>query len=588
MVRSPDSGVTWRDVMSLCAGYWFREPATLFAVAALLAGLVTSELVTPILLGEVVSSIGAKVAVVASLILLGGVAVSMGAQVVLKQILDRVWNGYAARSMQRIQMDAFGRVQRFSSDWHANTFAGATVHRLSRARWALDMIGQIVWIRLATPILLTIGLGVALSLRLPAAGAAFFFVVFIYVAVSLVIATKWVRPANLVAASADSHLTGAVADCITNNAVVKAFGAEAREDAHIGDIASTWRDVAVRSFNRATDMSAIQQGIWVVLQIGVLGLLVVGREGVTAGDITFTIAASFQLAGHLRSVGGDIRVLQRAFGEFADAVEFLRLPLQVSDPALANPMRRGDGEIVFDSITFGYGASAPLYANFSIRIAPGERVGLVGPSGSGKSTFVKLLQRLYDVDSGAIRIDGADISSVAQAELRQSIAIVPQDPSLFHRSLADNIAYGRPGATFEEIVVAAKRARAHDFIRRLPAGYETLVGERGVKLSGGERQRVALARAFLADAPILVLDEATSSLDTITERHIQDAIEELMRGRTTIVIAHRLSTVRAMNRILVFDEGRVVEQGAHAELISRPQGRYRDLHLLEQDLGMIA
>ncbi|KAF0185227.1 MAG: hypothetical protein FD124_2118 [Alphaproteobacteria bacterium] len=588
MARSTSRSVTWRDVMSLCAGYWFREPATLFSVAILLAGLVTSELVTPILLGEVVGSIGARAAVAASLVLLGGVAVSMGAQVVLKQILDRVWNGYAARSMQRIQMDAFGRVQRFSADWHANTFAGATVHRLSRARWALDMIGQIVWIRLATPILLTIGLGVALFFRLPAAGAAFFLVVLIYVVVSLVIATMWVRPANLVAAAADSRLTGSVADCITNNAVVKAFGAEVREDDHIGEIANHWRDVAVRSFNRATDMGAVQQGIWVVLQIGVLGLLVVGREGVTAGDITFTIAASFQLAGHLRSVGGDIRVLQRAFGEFADAVEFLRLPLQVSDQSSVRPMARGAGEIVFDNVTFRYGQSDHLYSSFSIRIAPGEKVGLVGPSGSGKSTFVKLLQRLYDVNGGAIRIDGADIASVAQAELRRSIAIVPQDPSLFHRSLSGNIAYGRPSAKPEEIVEAARRARAHDFICRLPDGYDTLVGERGVKLSGGERQRVALARAFLADAPILVLDEATSSLDTITERQIQDAIEELMRGRTTIVIAHRLSTVRAMDRILVFDEGRVVEQGAHAELISRPQGRYRDLHLLERDLGKIA
>ncbi len=588
MARATDKTVTWRDVMAICASYWFRQPSSLFAASILLAALVVSELLTPILLGEVVASIGAKAAVDASLILLTAVAASMCSQVVLKLMLDRAWNVHSANTMKAIQLDAFGRVQRFSSHWHANTFAGATVHRLSRARWALDMIGQIVWIRLATPTLLTIGLGVALWIRMPAAGAAFFAVVAVYIAVSVIVAANWVRPANLIASAADSRLTGAVADAITNNPAVKAFGAEAREDAHIGAIAENWREVALRSFHRATDMGAIQQGIWVVLQVGVLALLVVGREGVTAGDITFTVAASLQLGGHLRSVGGDIRVLQRAFGEFVDAAEFLQLPLQVLDASTPVPMPRGAGEIVFDTMSFSYGTGDALYERFSIHIAPGERVGLVGPSGSGKTTFVKLLQRLYDVDGGIIRIDGVDISSVKQAELRRAIAMVPQDPSLFHRSLADNIAYGRPHATHAEIVESARRARAHDFISRLPDGYQTLVGERGVKLSGGERQRVALARAFLADTPILVLDEATSSLDTITERQIQEAIEELMRGRTTIVIAHRLSTVRAMDRILVFDKGRVVEQGAHAELISRQQGRYRDLHLLERDLGKIA
>src|SRR5690606_21726192 len=195
--------------------------------------------------------------------------------------------------------------------------------------------------------------------------------------------------------------------------------------------------------------------------------------------------------------------------------------------------------------------------------------------GSGKSTFVKLLQRLYDVAGGRILIDGQDIGGVTLESLRRAIALVPQDPALFHRSLAENIAYGRPEATQAEIEAAARRARAHDFIAALPQGYDTLVGERGVKLSGGERQRVARARAFLADAPILVLDEATSSLDSVTEAEIQSAIEELMQRRTTIVIAHRLSTVREVDRILVFDGGAVVEQGTQAELLARPSGAFR-------------
>ena len=225
-------------------------------------------------------------------------------------------------------------------------------------------------------------------------------------------------------------------------------------------------------------------------------------------------------------------------------------------PAGARPIRIGDGEIDFDHVTFHYGSHrVPLYRDFSVSIRPGERVGLVGHSGSGKTTFVKLIQRLYDVNKGRILIDGQDIASATQASLRSQIAIVQQEPILFHRSLAENIAYGRPGASQAEIEHAAKLASAHDFIVGLPKGYATLVGERGVKLSGGERQRVAIARAFLADAPILILDEATSSLDSESEVLIQQAMERLMQGRTTLVIAHRLSTVRALDRLLVFDRG---------------------------------
>ncbi|MGN6488224.1 MAG: ABC transporter ATP-binding protein, partial [Devosia sp.] len=216
-------------------------------------------------------------------------------------------------------------------------------------------------------------------------------------------------------------------------------------------------------------------------------------------------------------------------------------------------------------------------------IRPGERVGLVGHSGSGKTTFVKLIQRLYDVTGGRVTVDGVDIRDVEQASLRSQIAIVQQEPVLFHRSLAENIAYGRPEATRGEIIEAAKLANAHEFIEALPKGYETLVGERGIKLSGGERQRVAIARAFLSDARVLILDEATSSLDSESELLIQQAMDRLMVGRTTLVIAHRLSTVRALDRLLVFDGGRIVEEGTHPELVKRQGGIYR--RLFERQAG---
>jgi ATP-binding cassette, subfamily B, bacterial len=253
-------------------------------------------------------------------------------------------------------------------------------------------------------------------------------------------------------------------------------------------------------------------------------------------------------------------------------------PLGIDDKPGAPPIVIDRGDIQFENMTFRYGAGQrPLYENLALRIAPGERVGLVGHSGSGKTTLIKLIQRLYDVSGGRITIDGQDIALVQQASLRSQIAIVQQEPVLFHRSLAENIAYARPGATRAEIERAAKQASAHDFIAALPHGYDTLVGERGVKLSGGERQRVAIARAFLANAPILIFDEATSSLDSESEVLIQQAMERLMEGRTTVVVAHRLSTVRALDRLLVLERGRVVEEGSHETLIRRENGLYRRL-----------
>ncbi len=234
------------------------------------------------------------------------------------------------------------------------------------------------------------------------------------------------------------------------------------------------------------------------------------------------------------------------------------------------------GAIEIDNITFAYADSSEVFSDFSLSIPAGQKVGLVGHSGSGKTTITKLLLRFLDVDNGSIHIDGQDIRYVSQNDLRSKIAYVPQDPLLFHRSIAENIAYGRPDATHEEIVAVAKRAHAHEFIERLSHGYNTLVGERGVRLSGGERQRIAIARAMIKDAPILLLDEATSALDSVSERHIQHAFTDLMKGRTTIVIAHRLSTIQSMDRIVVFERGEIVEDGTHETLIKK-DGVYANL-----------
>jgi ATP-binding cassette subfamily B protein len=308
----------------------------------------------------------------------------------------------------------------------------------------------------------------------------------------------------------------------------------------------------------------------------------------TPGDVTLIVTSYFVVHGYLRDVGQHVANLQRGVNEMEEMVSLQSEPLGIADRPRAPALCVRRGAIVFDRVSFTYGPQLnPLFTDFSLRIPPGERVGLVGHSGSGKTTFVKLLHRLYDVTGGRILVDGQDISLVRQQSLRAQLALVPQEPVLFHRSLAENIAYGRPDATRSEIEEAAFLANAHEFISVLPKGYATLVGERGVKLSGGERQRIALARAFLANAPILVLDEATSSLDSESEAAIQDAMERLMVGRTSIVIAHRLSTVRMLDRILVFDHGRIIEEGTHDSLVRKLGGTYQRL-FEKQAMGLIS
>ena len=401
-----------------------------------------------------------------------------------------------------------------------------------------------------------------------------------YIGLTVTLSLGYVAPAARLGNAWDTKLGGSLADAVSCNAVVKAFGAEAREDQRFTKVVAKWRGRTRRTWVRGTINGTTQGATLLVMRAAIIGfaLLLWSSGQASAGDITFVLTSFFLLQGYLRDIGQHIRNLQRSVNDMEELVEMQAQPHGVADRPGAGPIRIGPGGIDFENVTFHYGSHlTPLYLDFSVSIRPGERVGLVGHSGSGKTTFVKLIQRLYDVNKGRILIDGQDIAHARQASLRSQIAIVQQEPILFHRSLAENIAYGRPGASQAEIEHAAKLASAHDFIVSLPKGYSTLVGERGVKLSGGERQRVAIARAFLADAPILILDEATSSLDSESEVLIQRAMERLMTGRTTLVIAHRLSTVKALDRLLVFDRGKVVEEGRHEFLVRKENGIYRRL-----------
>ncbi|WP_091736802.1 ABC transporter ATP-binding protein [Phenylobacterium immobile] len=571
------------QVLRFIAGFWMRRPWLFWISIVLTVVSIGFDLAVPWAAGRLMDAVsaGPGAAGLAWSAWLAYVGVFLAFQLI-RNLSFRSWNPLAARSMKELTDEGFARVQSFSSDWHANTFAGATVRRLSRAMWGYDQVSDAVVLWLGSALLVLIGMTVMMTLRWPLVGLFSGATVILYVASNLYLAKVYVRPANLQSVALDSAIGGALADAISANATVKAFGAEPGEERRIAAITADWRLHTLRTWNRFIDVWLLQNLILVGLQAGLSGLLLRlwARGEASAGDVTFAITAFMLMSGYLRNIGENVRQMQKGLDDAQDAAAYARTAPEVADAEGAPAFQAGSGMVVFDRVTFGYkAAGTPLYEDFSLVIAPGERVALVGPTGAGKSTFVKLIQRLYDLDSGRILIDGQDVAHVEQRSLRRAIALVPQDPALFHRTIAENIRYARPDASDEAVRDAARRARADGFIARLPAGYDTLVGERGVKLSGGERQRVAIARAILADAPILVLDEATSSLDVETERQVQDAMDELMAGRTTIVIAHRLSTIRGADRILVFDQGRVVEDGRHAELVAK-RGAYARLNAL--------
>ena len=578
-----------RQVLGFVAAQWMRRPGRFAAFLALMGLGTIGELVIPWAAGALIGAVArpehlARPAWMAWEAL-SGLYLSV---YLVRNRAFRVVNVFAARNMEDLANEAFERVQSFSTDWYADSFAGATVRRVSRAMNGYDAVSDALFLVLGPSLVVLFGLSVSMGLRWPLAGLFCGVTVMAFMAYSLVVSAKVLRPLNLISNALDTRIGATLADAVTGNAVVKSFGAEARESARFAAVTLDWRVATVRTWNGFNLAGLGQNMLLFVLQAGLTGLLVGAwaQHHASAGDVAFAVTSFMLMSGYMRNFSETARNLQKGLDDVLDVAAYMQTPPQVADaPGAADLQVRARtprGGVVFDRVTFTYkNAAQPLYDRFSLDIAPGERVALVGPTGSGKSTFVKLLQRLYDLDGGRILIDGVDVALVTQASLRRAIALVPQDPALFHRSLSENIAYGRPDATPDEIIAAARRARAHDFISRLPRGYDTLVGERGVKLSGGERQRVAIARAFLADAPILVLDEATSSLDMETERQVQAASEALMTGRTTIVIAHRLSTIRDADRILVFDEGRVTEQGAHGELLARG-GAYARLHHLTQ------
>jgi ATP-binding cassette subfamily B protein len=573
-----------RVVLPFVFRHWLNQPTVALTVAGGLLGATVADLFMPVFSGHLVDALTRGAADPAA----RSAAVSAFGAIVVLGLLSMILRlaglqaivPFTLRIMSDVARDAFMRVQRFSTDWHANSFAGSTVRKVTRGMWAIDLLNDTILMALLPSLAVLLGSMLLLGLHWSSLGFVIALGALIYVSMTVIFSTRYIAPAARVSNAWDTKVGGTLADALTCNAVVKSFSAEAREDARLDRVISRWRRRVKRTWLRYNYTSTAQLTVLLCLRTSVIGgsllLWMAGRA--SPGDVTYVLTSYYIIHAYLRDIGMHINNLQRSVNDMEELVAIHDEAIGIADAVDARAIDIKGGRIVFEDVTFHYGGHrAPLYDGLSVDIHAGERVGLVGRSGSGKTTFVKLVQRLYDVSGGRIMIDGQDIARATQHSLRGQIAIVHQDPTLFHRSLAENIAYGRPGASMAAIVEAARLANAHEFILHLPKGYGTLVGERGVKLSGGERQRVALARAFLADAPVLILDEATSSLDSESEALIQQAMERLMKGRTSIVIAHRLSTVRSLDRILVFDRGEIVEQGTHVALTARTGGIYRGL-----------
>jgi ATP-binding cassette subfamily B protein len=388
-----------------------------------------------------------------------------------------------------------------------------------------------------------------------------------------------IMPISNELAERSSQRTAYLSDVISNISAVKAFAQEKHEMKHFKKIVDDWRDADIREMKGVIVVTAVFSATMSILNVSAFIAAIfamqyhLGNVGMIYLIITYTLNVSKQVW----DVAGSTRSFIRIVGDAGPMIETLDSEPELKDPKFPQPSKINDGKIEFIDVDFTHDNNDDsLFNKFTLCIKPGEKIGLVGSSGSGKTSLTRLLLRFSDVDSGKILIDGQDIRDITQKDLHRCIAYVPQEPVLFHRTLQENIAYGKPKASLAEIKEAAKQANALDFIEVLKDKFETLVGERGIKLSGGQRQRIAIARAILKDAPILVLDEATSALDSETEALIQQALEKLMRNRTSIVIAHRLSTIAKLDRIVVMEEGKIIEQGSHEELIDK-KGIYASL-----------
>ena len=572
------------DVLRFAAGYWRRQPWKFSAIVFLFITAALLDAYMPTLLASFLSAIRqneGREAILNGLILFLAVYF---AKTILFSVTYVIYNIFETKIFKHLLDDTFAHVYRLPERYFANTFTGSIVSKINRARNKLETFEDQIIVKLMPTLVILVGSIFFLWAKFPVLAALTTVYVLLLGGISMWLIFTLSGPAQGIYADAQDSFTAHLADSISGMATTKAYACEQQELRHAFDITRDLRIKNLRAYLLSNFAGVIQR----LLLFGMLTLLLGGgtwyllNGKASIEDMAYLVFAYSILQEYVRDLGDNIKNILTSSYDLHGIITLLREEPEVADASPLPALTIQQGAIIVDNVTFAYpNKPTPIFKNLSVSIRAGERVALVGHSGSGKTTFIRLLQCLYMPQHGHILIDGQDIAQGSRASLRRSMALVPQDPILFHRSLKDNIAYAKTEASLEEIRIAAQQANIHDFIEGLPQQYDTLVGERGIKLSGGERQRIAIARAIVANRPILILDEATSSLDSESERAIQEGLHKLVHGRTSIMIAHRLSTILDADRILVFDKGQIVEEGTHTELLQKENGIYAGFFRLQ-------
>ena len=591
---SAQRDIGWRALARLVGPHlWPRDSLELRARAVIaFALLVTAKLINiavPFFLKMVIDQVSrpSLAAVpVAALIAYG--AARLGASL-FGELQDAVFAKVGQRAGRRMALRVYEHLFQLSLAYHLQRRTGELSRAIERGVKSMAFLLQTALFSMA-PVLVEFVLVLAILLwRYPFSFAAITFVTVAAYAVFTIITTNWRTRFRQEMNDRDNEFSGAAVDGLINYEVVKAFANEAHESRRLDGALAAYEQAAVRSEQTLAYLNAGQAAI---IAVGVTAIMLVAASHVVAGtlsvgDIVLVNAFILQLYQPLNFLGVFYRELRQSLTDLENLHGLFELRPEIEDRPEAQPLVVTGGHVRFDDVVFDYDPRRSILSGVSFEIPAGHKVAVVGPSGSGKSTLVRLLFRFYEVRGGSVSIDGQDVREVTQLSLRRAIGVVPQDTVLFNDTVAANIAYGRPGASQAEIEAAARVAQIHDFITSLPEGYAAKVGERGLKLSGGEKQRVAIARVMLKNPPLLVLDEATSALDSRTEQALRGALERVAAGRTTLVIAHRLSTVIDADEIVVLERGRIVERGTHPALLAR-RGLYADMWRRQQEAPEVA